>query len=170
MLKTILAAFAMCAWLGASAAAQTSERGQAASPPSAAVGQIEIASWLAGRWVGEGLGGVIEETWSSAAGGQMVGHFRLVRDGAPEFYELMLLDVTEAGLRLRLKHFNPDFTGWEEKDGWHSFEPVSASANELAFQGLRLRRISDTEAEFVVTIRYPDGAREQILRLTRAPL
>jgi len=113
---------------------------------------------------------VVEETWAPAAGGQMVGHFRLVRDGAPAFYEIMLIDVVESGLRMRVKHFNPDFVGWEEKDSWHSFDPVSASANEIVFGGLRLRRVSGTEAEFIVTIRYPDGVRDQTLRLRRAPL
>ena len=32
-----------------------------------AAANIADASWLAGRWVGEGLGGRVEETWAPAA-------------------------------------------------------------------------------------------------------
>ena len=94
------------------------------------------AAWLAGRWVGEGLGGKVEETWAPAAGGQMVGHFQLVKAGKPVFYEIMLLDAGRAG-SARVKHFNPDFTAWEDKAVWHSFEPV-ASSRPAEFKGLAL--------------------------------
>ena len=126
-----------------------------AAPSAAAV--IEDASWLAGRWVGEGLGGKIEETWAPAAGGQMIGQFQLVKDGQPSFYELMLLDVQRGGLRLRVKHFNPDFTAWEDKGGWHSFEPVAVEKDRLRFNGLRFDRDGD-ELVIVVTLKQRDGS------------
>lgn len=131
---------------------------------------IESASWLAGRWVGEGLGGELEETWAPPHSGQMVGHFRLVRGGVVSFYEILLLDVVDGGLRMRVKHFNPDFVGWEERDGWHAFNPVSVSADTLSFSGLTLRRVGDDALEIAITLRYQDGVREEILRLRRAPL
>jgi hypothetical protein len=131
---------------------------------------IEAAAWLAGRWVGEGLGGQVEETWAPAVDGRMVGHFQLVRDGAVAFYELMLIDEVEGGLRLRVKHFEPDFVGWEEKDGWHAFEPKGATEDALAFNGLTLRRTGEDTAEFVVQLQYEDGVRDEVLRVTRAPL
>jgi hypothetical protein len=132
---------------------------------------IEAASWLAGRWVGEGLGGTVEEVWSPAQGGQMIGHFALLRDGRPVFYELMLLEEQDRGLRMRVKHFNPDFTGWEEKDGWHAFEPVSAGPDSLRFEGLWLRREGE-ELVATVTIRNraDDSVRDETLRHRRAPL
>lgn len=137
----------------------------AASPRNAT---IDDAAWLAGRWVGEGLGGQVEEVWSPPAGGQMVGHFRLVRNGAPAFYELCLIDVTADGIRLRVKHFNPDFTGWEERDGWHSFAPVGAMPGQLRFEGLTFRREGDA---LIIDIRITDSAtgttRDEVLRLRR---
>ncbi|RYY34034.1 MAG: hypothetical protein EOP59_16885, partial [Sphingomonadales bacterium] len=60
-----------------------------ATPAVAQDATIADAAWLAGRWVGEGLGGQVEESWSPAMGGQMAGHFTLVQDGKPVFYELM---------------------------------------------------------------------------------
>lgn len=135
-----------------------------------AAATIADASWLSGRWVGEGLGGTVEETWAPAAGGQMVGHFQLVKDGKPAFYELMMLDVQPRGLRLRVKHFNADFTAWEDKGGWHSFEPVSAEPNLLNFNGLTLARDGET-LNIVVTMKQKDGRIEQVpLKLRRAPL
>ena len=131
---------------------------------------IDSASWLAGRWVGEGLGGHVEESWAPAAGGQMVGHFQLARAGKPVFYELMLLDAQPAGLRLRVKHFNPDFTAWEAKAAWHSFEPLSTEPDLLKFKGLTLARTGD-ELLITVTLKARDGTvTHQPLRLKRAPL
>ena len=100
----------------------------------------------------------------------MVGHFRLMRNGAVVFYEISLLDVVNGGLRMRVKHINPDFVGWEEKDGWHAFEPASVSSDTLAFEGLTLRRIDVNTFESVIRIRYPDGERDETLRMHRAPL
>jgi len=163
------AAVAAFAAFAQPAAAQ--HRIQPAPPPSAEdVRVIESASWLAGRWVGEGLGGELEETWAPPAGGQMVGHFRLVRDGVVVFYELCLLDVVDGGLRMRVKHVNPDFVGWEERDGWHAFDPVSVSEDALSFTGLTLRRTGEDAFEAVIAIRYADGVREETLRMRRAPM
>ena len=131
---------------------------------------IDQAGWLAGRWVGEGLGGEVEESWAPAAGGQMVGHFQLVKAGKPVFYELMLLDAQADGLRLRVKHFNADFTAWEDKADWHSFEPVSAESGLLRFNGLILARHSD-DLLITVSLRAKDGTvTDHPLKLKRAPL
>jgi hypothetical protein len=145
-----------------------------ASAPAAAQApraSIDSASWLAGRWIGEGLGGTIEEVWSPAQGSQMVGHFALIRDDAPVFYELMLLDAPEAGLRLRVKHFHPTFVAWEDREGWHTFEPAASEPDLLRFNGLTLRRQGD---ELLITITLRDRATgtttDHELRLRRAPL
>jgi hypothetical protein len=140
---------------------------QPARPPVA--GGIDSASWLAGRWVGEGLGGRIEEVWSPAHGGQMVGHFALVREGIPAFYEIMLLDSQPAGLRLRVKHFNPDFTAWEDRGEWHSFEPDSVLPDRLVFRGLIVARSGD-EMLITISLREDGITRDHQLRLRRSPL
>lgn len=131
---------------------------------------IEDAAWLAGRWVGEGFGGQMEESWSPPVGGQMIGHFRYWRDGEPQFYEIMMLDVVDGGVRMRVKHFNPDFTGWEERDEWHAFEPVSASPEALLFNGLEIRREGPDRIVMTIRIRRGETVTEEILRFQRAPL
>jgi hypothetical protein len=169
-MKTIFTACAAAILFGGAAFAQSHPIEPAAPVTAEQQAAIESVSWLAGRWVGEGLGGQLEETWSTPASGQMVGHFRLVRDGVVLFYEICLLDVVDGGVRMRVKHFNPDFVGWEERDGWHAFEPHSVSAEELRFDGLTLRRVGDDQLEISIMIRCETGVREEVLRLRRAPL
>ena len=82
--------------------------GEAKSPPAT----LESMAWLAGRWTGEGLGGVSEEIWSPPAGGAMIGTYRLLKVGKPLFYEFLLLVEENGSLNLKLKHFNPDLTGY----------------------------------------------------------
>jgi hypothetical protein len=70
------------------------------------------------RWTGDGLGGVFEEVWTAPKRGVMVGPYRgLKTDGSPVFNELLLLREEKGSLMVRLKHFDPDLIGWEEKDG-----------------------------------------------------
>lgn len=131
---------------------------------------IGDAAWLAGRWVGEGFGGQMEEAWAPPVGGQMIGHFRYWREGQPQFYEFMVMDVVDGGVRMRLKHFNPDYTTWEDRETWTTFEPVSVSAEALVFDGLTIRRESEDRIVMTIRIRRGDAVTEETLRFQRAPL
>jgi hypothetical protein len=132
---------------------------------------ISDMTWLAGRWVGDGLGGRLEEVWSPPAGAHMVGHFRLEQNGAPTLYEIMLLDEFEGGLRMRVKHFNPTFIGWEEKEAWHTFPFVSAAAGVLILDGFELRRVGVDRLTMRLSIGQADGSVEtETLNFHRAPL
>lgn len=155
--------FVSLALLGSACAAQAQ-----VAPPLAAA--IDGAAWLAGRWVGTGFGGQMEETWSPPVGGQMIGHFRYWREGEPQFYEIMMMDVAEGGVRMRVKHFNPDFVGWEERDGWVEFEPISVGPDALVFNGLTIRRESPDRIVMTIRLRRGELVEEEILRFERAPL
>jgi hypothetical protein len=123
---------------------------QGATRPAARVADL---AWLAGSWTGEGLGGQIDEVWSTPGGGAMVGYFRLVRDGKPVFYEILTLLESEGSVELRLKHVNPDMTGWEEKDGFVTFKLVKHDTSGAYFSGLTFRRISDDVMEGYLALR-----------------
>lgn len=97
-------------------------------------------SWLTGAWVGEGLGGAVEEVWSAPVGGSMVGHFRLVRDGKPVFYELLTLIEVDGSVEMRLKHMNPDMTGWEEKNDFLTFALVKHDTSGAYFGPFTIKR------------------------------
>ena len=83
----------------------------------------------------------------------MVGYFRLVKDGKPVFYEIMTLLENEGSVELRLKHVNPDMTGWEEKNGFVTFELVKHDATGAYFNGLTFRRVSPDVMEGYLALR-----------------
>lgn len=129
-MKTFLASLALMLLLSVSGAHAQTETQRA---------EIEDISWLVGRWTGEGLGGVMEEVWSPAVDGQMVGHFSLTIDGRLYLYEIMLMDEFGGGLRQRVKHFTREFRGWEEKDDWHAFDYRDIGEGVLLLDGLEYR-------------------------------
>ncbi len=161
--------------------AQETRRTAGAPRPAAPISSqaepitINNAEWLTGRWTGEGLGGVMEEVWSPPRGGQMVGHFALYRNGAPVFYELMLIDVVAEGLRMRVKHVNPDGTGWEDKDEWTTFDPVSAAPmtsewGAIQWDALSLTQTGPDTMVGAIRIRERDGSvQEHALTFRRDP-
>jgi hypothetical protein len=129
---------------------------------------IDDMAWLEGRWVGEGLGGFVEEIWSPPRSGVMIGMFRLLRDGDPVFYEILTLVEEEGSLLLRLKHFHPDLRGWEEKDQTVDFRFVTKQDGRIRFSGLTFRPEGD-ELTMFLAIRRKDGTfREETLRFRRA--
>jgi hypothetical protein len=140
----------------------------AQAPPA----RIEDAAWLAGYWEGEGLGGRIEDLWMPPAGGVMLGAFRLTRAGGkPGFYELFAIEEHESSLRFVVKHFNPDWVGWEEKDKFVSLALTRASPGELAFGGVVFRREAGSVLAVDLTIRMKDGAtRQELLRFRKKAL
>ena len=118
------------------------------SPPA----NIAAVSWLAGHWRGEAFGGITEEVWSPPLAGSMMGAFKLVINGQVSFYELETIIEENSTLILKLKHFNNDLTGWEEKDDTIDFRLVKMTDNKVYFEGFTLERISDNEINmFVVT-------------------
>lgn len=131
------------------------------------VATISDVAWLAGEWVGEGLGGHIDEVWSAPAGGSMVGYFRLVKDDKPVFYELLTLLETEGSVEMRMKHANPDMTGWEEKNAYVTFRLVKHDATGTYFSGLTFRRTGPDTMEAYLALRQNGVVREEKLTYRR---
>jgi hypothetical protein len=94
-------------------------------------------SSIIGHWRGEGLGGICEETWLPESGGVMLGTFKSIQEGKVSFTELMMLSVDSIGPAVRIKHFNGDFTAWEDKAEMVTFRYDSTVAGEMFFSGLR---------------------------------
>lgn len=139
-----------------------------AKPPAA---RIEDAAWLAGRWIGEALGARVEEVWSPPVGRAMCGHFRLDAATGPRFFELLLLVEETGSLAMKVKHFSPEFHGWEEKDACLSLPLAALSTGELRFSGLTIRRDCDDGLSMWLAMHGKDGAqREESFRYRRAPL
>jgi hypothetical protein len=126
----------------------------AASPPA----KIADLAWLEGVWLGKGLGGETEEAYSAPLGGAIVGYFRFVKDGKLVFYEIVTLVEEGGSVLIRLKHFNADLTGWEEKNVSQSFKLVAIEGQTAYFDGLTLKRDGDTLFSAVLIKNKKDGS------------
>ena len=102
-------------------------------------------AWIEGFWVGDGFGGTSEEVWSApSADGTIMGTFRHFKgDGSLNFYEFLVLDSTG----VRLKHFNPDMTGWETKEDFVHFKAIEFTENMIILKGLTYELKSEGELE-----------------------
>lgn len=118
---------------------------------------IEGLSWLVGRWLGEGFGGTLEENWNPPLGGTMVATFRLVEEGKPNFYEICLIAPENNSLVYKVKHFNPDLTGWEEKDGYLAFPLVKLEPGKAYFNGLTMVLDGNTCTHYLA-MKQKDGS------------
>ncbi len=118
--------------------------------------KVEALSWLTGSWVGSGLGGECEELWGTPRAGAMLGAFRMFKDGKTVFSEHIVV-VEEAGtIVLKLKHFDPELKGWEEKDKCVEFPLIVTKEREARFDGITYRLVSENEMHVFVAMAEKD--------------
>lgn len=122
--------------------------------------ELKDVSWITGNWYGEALGGVTEEVWTAPLGGSMMGSFKLVIDGKVQFYELCTITEENGSLLLRIKHFNADLKGWEEKDNSEEFPLVKLEKNRAYFNQLTFERIGENELNIYVV--FKDEGKEPV--------
>ena len=170
MKNLLFVLFVMAALVGSSTAQVKNtentlklEEGQTGE--KATIADIE---WLAGNWIGTGLGGVSEENWSKPNGGIMVGTYRLMKDGKPIFYEVCWMIEQDGTLILRLKHFHANLVGWEEKDKTVDFKFVKKEGKRVYFSGLTFEKTSANEVNIFLALRRKDGTiREEAFKMKR---
>lgn len=157
-------------WTAAPLAAQETRVGDPGSVSPAAT--VAAAQWLVGQWSGTGIGGAeAHESWLTPSGDTMVGTFvQETPEGGIMFTEHMYLMEYEGSLVVRLKHFNPDLTGWEEKDGMVTFRLLAAEPCALYFSALTYR--CDGDGGMVVAVRMKSDKQEPeelVFRFKRSP-
>jgi hypothetical protein len=131
---------------------------QPAVQPPVVKATIADAAWLQGYWTGEGFGGAVEDMWMPPASGAMHGVFRLVKaDGSRGVHQMMGIEEFEGTLRIVVKHFHPDWVGWEEKDQALKLRLTKLGADELAFGGLAFQRTAPDTFVFRFTMRQREG-------------
>jgi hypothetical protein len=116
-------------------------------------GKITDFSWLTGYWKGKGFGGNCEELWMPARGGQMHGTFRFESEGKLSFAEFMTICRDSSGFVLKLVHFNPDHTTWEDKNKTTDFRFVKAEKNGIWFNGLTMELNENKELVIYLALR-----------------
>lgn len=129
---------------------------------------LEDAAWLAGSWTGTAFGKRFEEHWNPPSAGSMVGLFKLFDDEGVSMYEILLLTVDEGSLSLKVKHFNADFTAWEEKGHFVNFRLVKKEENALHFGGISFYRRDENNIDGYIVMKSGDKVTEQHLKYERA--
>jgi hypothetical protein len=131
---------------------------------------IKEIAWLAGHWKGSALGGVTEEIWSPPMANSMMGSYRLIKnDTSVVFYEILAITEDKGSLTLRLKHFNRDLTGWEEKNEVREFKLVKAEKNKLWFEGMTFEFVDENTFQVFLAIQKKNGeVIEEIFRYKKA--
>ncbi len=164
----VILASALALALSASLSAQETRVGEEGfeSPPA----DLSQMDWLVGQWSGEGIGGApAMESWLPPTGGTMIGTFvQETEGGAIMFTEHMYLMEEAGSVVLRLKHFNADLTGWEEKDEMLTFRLVAVEPCAAYFNALTLR-CADADAPgvgLVAAVRMQSGG-ELLFQFTR---
>lgn len=136
------------------------------APPPARLADLD---WLIGTWEGEGITGPARETYLRAVGGQIAGHFTQARGDGIFFYEIVAIVQVGNSLEYRLRHFNEDLTGWEERSQVLRFPLVAIEDGSLYFNDLTLRR--DGPDGLIGAVRIHDRAagtsREAVFRYRR---
>jgi hypothetical protein len=158
-----------CALLApTSSFAQTPGARSAATPSTPVTATLADFLWLIGEWDGTGLGGSTQEMWSPPAGGAMMGMFRQLKGGQLAFYEFLTLVERDGSVVLRLKHFHPDLTGWEEKAQVLEFPLVSLTPTQATFNAMTFTH--ETSDAFTVRLRLKDKegtVREELFEYKR---
>ncbi|WP_141395832.1 DUF6265 family protein [Sphingomonas spermidinifaciens] len=137
MIRLALAAMFLLA-----APAHTQERtralGTSASPPAS----IEDLAWLAGSWTGTAMGASVSETYSAPLGGRITGHFVMAdHKGGTAFTEIVDYVPIGRSIAYRVRHFNPDMTGWEDKTGKPVvFALLAVEKDRWFFDGMTIER------------------------------
>ncbi len=122
---------------------------------------IQQLGWMQGRWVIDGDGQYLEETWGPAREDAMVGSLRWARKGKVWLYELMSIETDEEhGLVFRLRHFHRNLEPWDsEKDGPLTYPLLDFSEDRVVFEDPQRdspRRFVYERDGDVMTIRLED--------------
>lgn len=128
---------------------------------------IDDAAWLVGSWTGTAFGGRFEEVWNPPSAGTMIGLFKLYGDEGVSFYEILLLSVEDGSLSLKVKHFNPDFSAWEDKEDYVNFRLVKKEDDALHFGGLSFYRRDDSSMDGYIVMRSGEDVSEHHLKYQR---
>ncbi|HUH11906.1 MAG TPA: DUF6265 family protein [Longimicrobiales bacterium] len=159
-----IVALVVLAWAAGPATAQgrltpnTLVRDAQAPAPAATLAD---AAWLAGSWRAEALGGIAEETWAPPSGGSMLGMFKLLHGGEVSFYEIFALVEQGGTLVLKLKHFDAQLRGWEEREEVVEFPLVRLGADTLWLEGLTFAREGPDRLIVHLAMGKGDAVREE---------
>ena len=162
----VLPLFFFCSF--GNAQVQPSEKAKTGNDDKKSLVTIQDFAWIGGHWKCDALGGQCEETWTPPMGNSMLGMFRLVKNDAMSFCEILSIQPQGNSFVLKLKHFDSELKGWEEKNETVDFPLVRVSDTEAVFKGLRFNKISQKEMHVFVSTKQGDKVVELKFEFKRA--
>lgn len=90
-------------------------------------------SFLKGNWTSDRSGYVIEESWTDAQAGVVLGMSRGVQSGSVRFLRFAVIEQAGDTVVMRFKRYNADYSSWES-DGPSVMRLVSAQPDEVTFE------------------------------------
>jgi hypothetical protein len=104
------------------------------SQAQAPVKKIKDLAFMAGKWVTSSAWGDMEENWSEPVGNSMMCAYRCMKDGKVIFYEFIVIEQTDSGPVMKLRHFSPGNIGWEEKDKPYEYPLMFLEPDRARFE------------------------------------
>lgn len=128
----------------------------------------EALGWLEGCWRGPGFDGEMSECWMRTASGELVGAFQYSAGGELQFSEMLMIGTAGGAFGYHVKHFNRDFTGWEENGEQVSFPFRALDGDRVVFGGLVLEPDGPDAMLAHLDMRRSDGSVRTVdFRFTR---
>ena len=116
------------------------------------------------------MGHQVTETYSAPLGGRITGHFAM-DDGKGGIAFTEIVDYVPLGpsLAYRVRHFNPDMSGWEDRTGKPVVFPLVAVENDRwFFDGMTLERTGPDALTMWVRMTEGGTAKDVPFRFIRA--
>ena len=144
------------------------------SLPAGPATPLEALGFLSGTWTGQQGMTLIEEHWSTTQGQAMMGMFRLVSSGTPIFYEFMQIERNPDGIHLRIRHFGPGMTSWQNEKEAMTFQLQDYRPNGATFRRTendeKLTYVKQSGDELIITLSQLQNGKpaESVFRFKRS--
>ncbi|MEH6743604.1 MAG: DUF6265 family protein [Hyphomonas sp.] len=107
-----------------------------ASPPAS----LAEVDWLVGYWIGDMPEGPVEQVFLPADKGQLPSFVRATNPDGIIFYEISNIIAQDGTLFIRLRHFTPGLSGWEDQSGPIDRRLLAIEGDTLYFDRVSFRR------------------------------
>ncbi|MEL7446470.1 MAG: DUF6265 family protein [Pseudomonadota bacterium] len=120
---------------------------------------LDDLAWMEGTWVGSrGPGHTVQHVILAEEVGHMPGFVRSWQGDTVLFYEITTFAEVGDHVAYRVKHFNYDLTGWEEREQVIHRPLLGKGKGMLRFNGITFEQTD--EDSFTVYFRIPEGPNE----------
>jgi hypothetical protein len=124
---------------------------------------LDQLTWMQGAWIETADLRRCEEIWSTVDAHTLMGMFRWIADDEVSFYEFMVIQVTERGVELHVKHFHPTLVAWEERSRFQAFMLTDIHPNRAVFAAVPDKDSSDVTGGWLTYERVDD--RHMVVRI-----